>query len=507
MILSGATVGLSVIIHLLHRQFNFLDTYLIINGIGNLSTSMTMLTNVFLIIPILLYIGSFLLFRTNKSHPLIPILLTLTLTFSSISMIAGGNGLVEYHFSIFMVVAIIASFANIRLIITSTAIFAAHHFGGYLFFPQLLCGTDEYSFSLLMIHVVYLVFTSLATMLIIYMNKLIESRYETERARQQANLDQVLVEIDLASGVMLNYVTELSSGTMDSAMASQQITAVLQESSNAVEGQLASLQQGVHKNQLIVEQVEQIHRASEIVTDKARNSLHEGTAGKETVQEVANQMRTITRAVGSIKELVEDLEEKSLEVGKLLDVITSISDQTKLLALNASIEAARAGEHGKGFSIVAEEVRKLADGTELSATEIQLVIGDIQTQIKEVANEMESGMSEINKGNEQIKVSYQAFEVIYDATVDVEKEIEGVSEATTVLLDHSTLTNELFIDITDSINSSFENLESISAASEQQSATTESLNDIAQSLAHVANELNQLVEQVNESQQSLDLSQ
>ncbi|MEK4425708.1 methyl-accepting chemotaxis protein [Solibacillus sp. FSL K6-1523] len=210
-------------------------------------------------------------------------------------------------------------------------------------------------------------------------------------------------------------------------------------------------------------------------------------------------MVIITETVGFIKNLVEDLELKSSEVGKLLQVITSISNQTKLLALNASIEAARAGEHGKGFSIVAEEVRNLAIGTEKSAAKIQLVIGSIQAQIKEVANEMGSGMQEIDKGTEKILVSEKAFDSIHQATIEVEKEIDDVSEATTILLEQANLTNTLIEEITQSIHHSLANIEGISAASEQQSATTQVLSETTLSLDQVAHKLDQLVIQVNKS--------
>lgn len=498
-ILTGCSVGLAVIIHILHKQFDFLSYYLVLNGIGSLSNGLAVLSNTFLAITVGLFIASLWLFRKNNAHRLMPLALTLTLTFSSIAMIAGGNGLVEYHFSIFMVVAIIASFAQIRLVITSLVIFAIHHFAGFLFFPQLLCGTEDYSFSLLMLHVIYLIFTCLATMLIIYINKLTESRLTAEKALQQAHIDQLLAEIDQASTTMVQHVDELTIGTAESAKASQEITDVLIESSSAVEEQLASLQESVTKNKLIVSQVEQIHSSTEIVTDKAKNSLAEAAAGKVTVQEVSVQMGIITETVGFIKNLVEDLEMKSSEVGKLLQVITSISNQTKLLALNASIEAARAGEHGKGFSIVAEEVRNLAIGTEKSAAEIQGVIGSIQAQIKEVADEMGSGMQEIDKGTEKILMSEQTFDSIHQATIEVEKEIDEVSEATTILLEQANLSNTLIVEITQSIYHSLANIESISATSEQQSASTQVLSETTLSLDRVARKLDQLVIQVNKS--------
>jgi len=138
-------------------------------------------------------------------------------------------------------------------------------------------------------------------------------------------------------------------------------------------------------------------------------------------------------------------------------------------------------------------------GTEKSAAEIQVVIATIQTQIKEVADEMDSGMKEIDKGTEKIIVSERVFDTIHEATIEVEKEINGVSEATTILLEQANLTNTLIEEITASIHHSLENIEGISASSEQQSAATEVLSDITKSLGNVAHKLDQLVIQANES--------
>lgn len=498
-ILTGCSVLLAAVIHILHKQFQFLSSYVVLNGMGNITGGLATLSNILLAIPIVLFAISLVIFKGNQSHPLIPLLLTLTLTFSSIASIAGGNGLVEYHFSIFMVVAIIASFAQIKLILTSLGIFAVHHLAGFLFFPKLLCGTDDYSFSLLMLHVIYLIFTCLATILIIYINKLTENRLTAEKNLQQTRIDQLLEEINQASSVMVHHVNELTVGTAESAKASQEITTVLHQNNHEVEQQLASLQESVDKNKVMVHQVEHIHNSTAIVSEKAKNSLVAAVAGKETAQEVAAQMNIITDTVRHIKQLVEGLETKSSEVGNLLQVITSISNQTKLLALNASIEAARAGEHGKGFSIVAEEVRNLAVGTEKSAAEIQFVIRTIQEQIQNVSAEMGSGMEEIEKGSAKILVSERAFDAIHQTTMDVEKEIEDVSGATTILFEQAHLTNALIADITESIHHSLENIANISAASEQQSATTQALSTITLSLDTVAHKLDQLVLKVQQS--------
>src|SRR5690554_4675281 len=142
-------------IYAAHHQFKFLRDYVLLQGIDTLSSGKTMLLFIFLITPVILLIISFFISRKDNNAKQLPLLLTLTLTFTSIGMIAAGNGLVEYHFSIFMMLALIAYFRSIQLIIISTAIFAVQHFAGYFLFPELLCGTTDYRFSLLMIHAVY----------------------------------------------------------------------------------------------------------------------------------------------------------------------------------------------------------------------------------------------------------------------------------------------------------------------------------------------------------------
>ena len=116
-ILSGLVLLLSLGIHSLHRLGNFLDDYVALQGITSLSGGLEILLNVFLIIPIILYIGALYLYRKDPTHRQLGMLLTLTLTFSSISIIAGGDGLTEYHFSIFMVIAMIASFQRTSYIL------------------------------------------------------------------------------------------------------------------------------------------------------------------------------------------------------------------------------------------------------------------------------------------------------------------------------------------------------------------------------------------------------
>lgn len=190
--LTAAVVGFSVIVHVLHRQFGFLSNYLTLQSISAVTGGQVIFLNLLFALPIALLAGTVLVFHKKRQHPLVPMMNTLILTFASISIIAGGNGLVEYHFSIFMVIAIIATYQQISLIVVSTVIFAVHHLAGYFLFPQLLCGTENYSFSLLLIHALFLILTSGANVIIIYYTKQNEARLLQETLRQHARANMAM---------------------------------------------------------------------------------------------------------------------------------------------------------------------------------------------------------------------------------------------------------------------------------------------------------------------------
>src|SRR5690625_3153202 len=178
LVISAMMVLFMWIIYVVHYQFKFLRDYVLLQGVDSLSSSKTILLLVFLVTPIILFLIAYSIYKKDKNAKQLSLLLTLTLTFTSIGMIAAGNGLVEYHFSIFMMLALIAYFRSVQLIVISTSIFAVQHFAGYFLFPELLCGTTDYRFSLLMIHAVYLTLTSLANIILIMYSKRVANEHK-----------------------------------------------------------------------------------------------------------------------------------------------------------------------------------------------------------------------------------------------------------------------------------------------------------------------------------------
>jgi len=173
--------------------------------------------------------------------------------------------------------------------------------------------------------------------------------------------------------------------------------------------------------------------------------------GNVSVHQLEDQMNVIGNRFKLTTNSIQTLKSRSLEIGKLLDIITGIAEQTNLLALNAAIEAARAGEAGKGFSVVAEEVRKLAEESNQSANSIASLINEIQSETEEAFLLMEKGNIEIQKGNELVNNSGKIFTKIKDYSKDV----------STTILDISSSAQE------------------ISASAEEIAATAEQLRNIA----------------------------
>ncbi len=143
-----------------------------------------------------------------------------------------------------------------------------------------------------------------------------------------------------------------------------------------------------------------------MTTDKAvedgMKAMEIAVFGEKSVQEAERTIRSVTQTVRQIAESINELEESSGKIGEITDTITGIASKTNLLALNAAIEAARAGQQGKGFTVLAEEIRKLSEGSNKAAHEIRKLISEIQSRIQYAVDRIGDGVTSVDEGVSQI---------------------------------------------------------------------------------------------------------
>lgn len=177
-------------------------------------------------------------------------------------------------------------------------------------------------------------------------------------------------------------------------------------------------------------------------------------------------MDHIHQTVDETGSIISELGEKSAYIGTIVETIKMISDQTNLLALNAAIEAARAGENGRGFSVVAEEVRKLAEQSTQSSAQIEQIIGDIKLNVERAITSMTSEKEVVRSGTLVIEEAQRAFKKIMESTQVVNKQIKEVSLFGHSIADSSrqiSLEIEQVAKITQETNAQAEEVASISS--------------------------------------------
>jgi methyl-accepting chemotaxis protein len=174
--------------------------------------------------------------------------------------------------------------------------------------------------------------------------------------------------------------------------------------------------------QMVAEQTQSMQESYIALTEVARS-------GKENLSQVVLSIDNLKTSSLSTLENARQLEQISRDIGAISSTIMAVSDQTNLLALNAAIESARAGEHGRGFSVVAEEVRKLAEETALYAQQINDLISNVQTHISSFVNQIESMAEIIDEGNKTTTGVAEKLEEIVQYVVNVERSVYDISAA------------------------------------------------------------------------------
>ena len=286
---------------------------------------------------------------------------------------------------------------------------------------------------------------------------------------------------------------QLSASSEETTRATEQIASTVQEVAIGTTKQVENMSETSKTVNSISLSVDKIACSSEVVVTTTVQASEKAAEGNKAVATVVTQMNNIHNTVNELSEMVNRLGERSSQIGKIVEAISSIAKQTNLLALNAAIEAARAGEHGRGFAVVADEVRKLAEQSAGSAQEITQLITAIQVDTSNTVITMEDTTSQVAEGISFVHDAGKSFEQIQQAVQEVTTQIQ---EVTSAVQEMSVGTKHLVqsVDITaETLDLTTSGTQSMSAATEEQLAAMEEITASSSSLSKMAEALQELV--------------
>jgi methyl-accepting chemotaxis protein len=311
--------------------------------------------------------------------------------------------------------------------------------------------------------------------------------------RMVRNLREIIRQVGIHAEQVAASAEELTASAEETSKATQQIVANVQEVAAGTEQQVRSVQESTRVIKELSAGVQQIAANAQAVSATAVLASEKSQEGERTIQSAVDQMDSIAQTVSGLAQVIKDLGSRSEEIGQIVSVITGIAEQTNLLALNAAIEAARAGEQGRGFAVVADEVRKLAEQSEESAKRITQLIATIQAETHKAVNSMESATAEVGKGIDMVHSAGTSFQEIRHSVSEVTDQIQQVSAASQQRAAGTEEVSQTIQVISGVVEQTAGGTQQVSAATEEQLASMEQISQAAGDLAKMAEQLQSLV--------------
>lgn len=261
--------------------------------------------------------------------------------------------------------------------------------------------------------------------------------------------------------------------------ASSQVKTATYDSSQMLDKQSSETAQVACAINQMTTAIDHVARDTQIANDSASNANSRIIEGNVLVQETHSSIKSLADDVDDSSKVLSELQKHSENIGHVLDVIKEIAEQTNLLALNAAIEAARAGEQGRGFAVVADEVRTLAQRTQDSTSEIETIISDLQRGSEQAVNVMEASLS---KSYETLEKAEKMTEFLSSIREAVSNVLEMNTQISTAAQEQASVTQE--------VNSSIVNIENISKESLSNSKNAETAGE---KMAKLSDNLQRLI--------------
>ncbi|PAD66813.1 hypothetical protein CHH83_22070 [Bacillus sp. 7586-K] len=306
-------------------------------------------------------------------------------------------------------------------------------------------------------------------------------------------LNEVISKIQLASGQVAASSEQLMTSAEETNRASEHIAEASTVLATSAETSVRETENASTAVQEMAMGINHITESISLVSEHSNTTTAESEKGNISLKKTIDQMDSINKTVLSSSSIIKDLGERSKEIENIVAMISGISNQTNLLALNAAIEAARAGEHGKGFAVVADEVRKLAEESNRSAEQITHLIQEVQNNTLNAVDAMNKCMQEMKTGLELINETGTSFNHILQSATDVSKQSEEVTAAAEEMSASVEQTAYGILEISKNAETSASTSQTVAAGTEEQLASMEEITASAHTLAKMAEELQTMV--------------
>lgn len=309
-----------------------------------------------------------------------------------------------------------------------------------------------------------------------------------------AKWDHLTTEINEgAHRVMLssNLINEASEHNFKAA---EQIAVATEEIGKQINDQMLIIDESVASAESVTNSLNGMSQVSTKVMDIAEMTVNSCKEGSTSIDHTVDKLKESKQSFQSLEQVIRELSIHSTRVNEITSMISEIAEQTNLLALNAAIEAARAGEHGRGFAVVADEVRKLAEESRNSSVQIEAIIQGVLKEIQSAESMLIQSTDLLDEGITSMDHTRQAFLDI-DHNIDtILQKVVQLKEVEQQVVEQGKLMHNRLTVVRDGMNNIIQHLDQFSGSVEEQTA---SLNDINQTIDNLANLSQQLKEEVS----------
>ncbi|WP_245975479.1 methyl-accepting chemotaxis protein [Oceanobacillus chungangensis] len=309
----------------------------------------------------------------------------------------------------------------------------------------------------------------------------------------QDNLHNTISNVAAASSDVASQSEELTQSANEVTTGSQQISLTMEEIAAGTEKQADATSEISSAMESFSIKIQDTNEEGAKVQKSSIEVLELTNHGKQLMESSNQQMIEIDKIVQESVVKMDALNAESQKISQLVSIIEEVANQTNLLALNAAIEAARAGEHGKGFAVVADEVRKLAEQVSVSISDITQIVCSIQSESQAVAESLKAGYAEVKLGTTKIKTTAETLNKINYSTTEMVDYITIITGNLSEIATGSQEMNVAIQEIAAITEESGAGIEETSATAQQSSSSMEEVAGNSVELANLAEKLNELV--------------